>query len=61
MATWNLTAELVQWGFCLASTLDARTQPRFAPLLVGALFAQGRRTVSRWIAAAGVGHEFKRY
>jgi hypothetical protein len=61
MATWNLTAELAPWVCCLFEVLDTRTQPRMTPLLVGALFAQGRRTVSRWIAAAGVGQDFRRY
>ncbi|HVK12948.1 MAG TPA: transposase [Gemmataceae bacterium] len=60
MASWILTAEIVEWVFGLASVLDARVEPRLGPLLTGALFAEGRRTVSRWIAAAGMGHDFKR-
>jgi hypothetical protein len=61
MASWILTAEMLEWVLGLASVLDARVGPRLEPLLTGALFAQGRRTVSRWIAAAGVGHDFQRY
>ena len=60
MATWNLTAELLAWLPSLLMTLDARTQPRIAPLLAGALLASGRRTVSRWIAVAGGGADFRR-
>jgi hypothetical protein len=61
MASWNLTLELLGWVVCLVQVLDVRTQPRIAPLLVGALLAQGRRTVSRWIAAAGVSQDYRRY
>lgn len=61
MASWNLARDVASWVLCLGSVLDARTSPRMAPLVVGALFAQGRRTVSRWIAAAGVGHDFRRF
>lgn len=60
MASFVLTAEMLEWVFGLASVLDARVEPRLEPLLTGAPFAQGRRTVSRWIAAAGVGHDFQR-
>jgi len=61
MAAWDLTPELVAWLHPLVWMLDARIRPRVAPLLVGALFAQGRRTVSRWIVAAGVSRQFRRY
>ena len=61
MAVWELAPEVVAWVRGLVWMLDARTQPRVAPVLVGALFAQGRRTVSRWIVAAGVSGQFQRY
>lgn len=61
MAAWELTPELIEWVRCLVWMVDARVRPRIAPLLVGALFAQGRRTVSRWIVAAGLSGQFKRY
>lgn len=61
MAAWELVPELFAWVQGLVWMLDARTQPRIAPLLVGALFAQGRRTVSRWIVVAGLGGQFQRY
>jgi len=61
MAAWELTPELIEWVRCLVWMVDARVRPRIAPLLVGALFAQGRRTVSRWIVAADLSSQFKRY
>lgn len=61
MASWILAAQVAQWATVIFVSLDVRTQPRMIPLLVGALFTQGRGTVSRWIAAAGVGADFRRY
>lgn len=39
--------------------LDKRTGPQLRTLLLGALFARGRRTVSSWLRAAGVGDDFR--
>ena len=61
MAAWELTPELFAWVLPLVGWLDRRVRGRVAPLVVGALFAQGRRTVSRWIVAAGVGDQFRLY
>lgn len=44
----------------LASALDARIRQRFTALLGGALFADGRRTVTAWIRAAGLSDDFRR-
>jgi hypothetical protein len=43
----------------LASAVDPRSAPRLAWLLVGAVIARGRRTVTSWIRAAGLGAEFR--
>jgi DDE superfamily endonuclease len=51
----DLTAALL----LLANTLDARQQQRFLTLLTGALFARGRRTVTAWLHAAGITHDFR--
>jgi len=61
MATWSPVAELAEWVTFLFVSVDARVRPRVLPLVVGALFAHGRRTVSRWLVAAGVGADFRRY
>src|SRR3954470_17065797 len=48
------------WFSILASALDPRSAPRLAWLLVGAVLARGRRTVTSWIRAAGLSGEFRR-
>jgi DDE superfamily endonuclease len=45
----------------MASFLHQRHAWRLAPLLHGALFAKGRRTVTRWLQAAGIGAGFAAY
>jgi SRSO17 transposase len=47
------------WFSRLASALDPRSAPRLAWLLVGAVLARGRRTVTSWIRAAGLSAEFR--
>lgn len=59
MAAWQLPAELAAWIVALAQPLDARLAWRLAPIMVGALFAQGRQTVASWLRAAEVGHDFR--
>ena len=61
MASWILATQVARWASSIFVCLDTRTQPRMIPLLIGALFTQGRSTVSRWIVAADVGAEFRRY
>src|SRR4051794_25200372 len=41
-----------QWFSWLAAALDRRSAPRLALLLLGAVLARGRRTVTSWIKAA---------
>jgi hypothetical protein len=43
----------------LAAALDPRSAPRFAWLLLGTILAAGRRTVTRWIRAAGLADEYR--
>jgi DDE superfamily endonuclease len=47
------------WFLRLASALDPRSAPRLAWLLVGAVLARGRRTVTSWIRAAGLSAEYR--
>jgi hypothetical protein len=61
MATWTLPAELASWVALLAGPLHARVAGRLLPLLIGMLFARGRRTVASWLRAAGVGARFPSY
>jgi hypothetical protein len=43
---------LSAWFTDIAAALDRRSAPRLLLLLVGALFAKGRRTVTSWFRAA---------
>src|SRR5580693_3789009 len=43
-----------------ASALDKRSAPRLPLLLLGMLFAKGRRTVTSWFRAAGITVDFRR-
>src|SRR5271169_209107 len=61
MATWNLPAEVVSWIGQLASVLHRRVAGRLLPLLVGALFAQGRQTVASWLRGGELGDDFRLY
>jgi hypothetical protein len=47
------------WFSRLAPALDPRSAPRLVWLLVGAVLARGRRTVTSWIRAAGLSAEFR--
>jgi hypothetical protein len=48
-----------QWFSRLARPLDRRSAPRFALLLLGAVLARGRRTVTTWIRAVKLSHQFR--
>jgi hypothetical protein len=47
------------WFSVLASVLDPRSAPRLLRLLLGAVLAAGRRTVTSWLRAAGITHEYR--
>jgi hypothetical protein len=44
----------------LSAALDARSAPRLLLLLIGGLFAKGRRTVTSWFRAASITSDFRR-
>lgn len=60
MARW-LPAEIAAWIAILARPLDARLAGRLLTIIVGMLFAKGRRTVASWLRAVGVGGAFPDY
>src|SRR5215207_6372439 len=47
------------WFSRLASALDPRSASRLVRLLMGAILARGRRTVTSWIRAAGLSREYR--
>lgn len=59
MADWKLPADVRGWVESLADALHARVRHRLAAIFLGVVFAVGRRTVSKWIAAAGVSDDWK--
>src|SRR5262245_61177827 len=58
MVLWRLPPAWLSWVAALGRPLHGRLAWRLAPLLQGALFARGRRTVARWPRAAGIGDGF---
>jgi hypothetical protein len=59
MGTWQLPGEMASWIGRMAYMLDRRNAWRLCPLLVGALFATGRRTVASWLRAGGLSNDYK--
>ena len=59
MGTWRFPNEMASWIDRMARMLDGRNAWRVCPLLVGALFATGRRTVASWLRAGGLSKDYK--
>jgi hypothetical protein len=58
---WQCPQDWSEWGEWLAAGLHARSRWRLPVLMVGMLFAGGRRTVTTWLRAAGVSPDFTDY
>ena len=58
---WQPPEDWSQWSQWLAAGLHARNRWRLPVLLVGILFARGRRTVTTWLRAAGVSADYQDY
>lgn len=58
---WDCPEDWSEWSEWLAAALHARNRWRLPVLLMGMLFAGGRRTVTTWLRAAGVGDDFQAY
>ncbi len=56
---WQCPEDWAEWSQWLAAGLHARNRWRLPVLLVGILFAHGRRTVTTWLRAAGVSPDFQ--
>jgi hypothetical protein len=61
MRAWKLPAEVSQWVTHLSQPLHRRQAWRLLPLVVGLLFARGRRTITSWLRASAIGKGFQRY
>lgn len=60
-ARWTSPKEWSEWSDWLSAGLHARNRWRLPVLLLGILFAQGRRTVTTWLRAAGVSDDYQDY
>ena len=58
---WEPPEDWSEWSDYLAAGLHARNRWRLPVLFLGILFAQGRRTVTTWLRAAGVSNDFQDY
>lgn len=61
MVQWQFPSEFSACVQSLSQLLDPRLRQRLEHILLGVLFAQGRRTVTSWLRAIDAGREFKRY
>lgn len=58
---WESPEQWSQWSEWLAAGLHARHRWRLPVLLMGMLFAGGRRTVTTWLRSAGVSDDYQDY
>lgn len=58
---WESPEQWSEWSEWLAAGLHARNRWRLPVLLMGILFANGRRTVTSWLRAADVSDDFQDY
>src|SRR5271157_3740738 len=58
---WECPDDWSEWSQWLAAGLHARNRWRLPVLLMGILFAHGRRTVTTWLRAAGVSDDYQDY
>jgi hypothetical protein len=58
---WICPEQWSEWSDWLAAGLHARHRWRLSVLLVGMLFATGRRTVTTWLRAAGISDDYADY
>lgn len=58
---WQCPEQWSEWSQWLAAGLHARNRWRLPLVLMGMLFAGGRRTVTTWLRAAGVANDYQDY
>lgn len=58
---WQCPQQWSEWSEWLAAGLHGANRWRLPVLLVGILFAQGRRTVTTWLRAVGISDDFDDY
>ena len=58
---WHAPEDWSEWSHYLAAGLHARNRWRLPVVMLGMLFAHGRRTVTTWLRAAGVSDDYQDY
>ena len=58
---WRCPDEWNEWNEWLAAGMHARNRWRLPVLMLGILFARGRRTVTTWLRAIGIRHDYADY
>ncbi len=61
MASYRAPAEWQEWSEWVAAGLHGRSRWRLSVLMLGILFASGRRVVTSWLRAAGVSLDYQDY
>lgn len=61
MVRYSPPEDWQQWVEWLAAGLHGRNRWRLSWVLMGLVFGRGRRTVTAWLRAIGVGHDFSDY
>lgn len=61
MVRYSPPEDWQQWVAWLAAGLHGRNRWRLSCVLMGLVFGRGRRTVTAWLRAIGVGHDFSDY
>jgi hypothetical protein len=61
MACYHAPADWQDWSEWLAAGLHGRSRWRLSILLMGVLYATGRRVVTSWLRAAGVTDDYRNY
>ena len=60
-AQWKVPQDVTNWVERLAGILHQAVAGRLLPLLVGLLFARGRKTIASWLRAGGLSKDFQNY
>jgi hypothetical protein len=61
MVRYQAPTEWHQWVHWLAAGLHGRNRWRLSLIILGIVFARGRRTVTTWLRAVGIGDQFGNY
>lgn len=61
MVRYQPPTDWQQWVGWLAAGLHGRSRWRLSLIIMGIVFARGRRTVTTWLRAVGIGDEFADY